>query len=136
MKELNVVIYDFNKKDVKFYDVVPYFCNIFDKSTFKSRHDLKNAVVSKGKQLFWSRCEWEMTIGPWPERSWTCKMYYKTDGTLVNIKDLTEAEQLAYAKETQKIIDSDRKVLDVWVQIESNIELLLDILEPLFVKNK
>lgn len=71
MKTFNVLEYNFNSKKVESYDVIPYFIrrwktdkhlkkNVVDKATFK------NWVISTSQYQFWSRCEYEFLIAPWP----------------------------------------------------------------------
>ena len=133
MRSLNVIMYDFNKKNIIFYNVVPYFVNRFSESVFKNREELKKEVILNGKHMFWSRNEYEITINSYPGRFWLNSNIF-IDGKFVNINTLPELEQLKVAKEVQKIADSEAKIIDVWDQIAANLEILLDILEPNFVK--
>ena len=131
LRSLNVIVYDWNEKKAKYYDVVPYFVTEIGKSRFCTRDELKSKVVSLGKYMFWSRCEWEITVGPWPEREWLNQFIVRN-----NINFSQESEQFKVVKEIQKKINDGRDIIDSWSQIEVNIEILLDILEPIFVKLK
>lgn len=71
MKTFNVLEYNFNFKKVESCDVIPYFVRhwkedkylkkkVVDKATFKEW------VISTSQYQFWSRCEYEFLIAPWP----------------------------------------------------------------------
>lgn len=95
MNKFNVLIWDTNTDRLTTYDVLPYFrkeykeCRKKDKPV--TREQWHQFVKSKGMYMFWSRCEYELIILPWPSKN----------------------------KEVK---------IDVWQQIASNIDLIVDIL--------
>ena len=72
MKKFNVLMWDFNKDDIRHYDVLPYFRESLknNKKLYKIENpdDLKNFVEKESRWMFWSRCEWEMICHGWPVR--------------------------------------------------------------------
>lgn len=102
--KFNVVLYDFNKRDVEFYDVMPYFRNewktekkhtTWSGDLVNNIEALKKWIEEKSRYMFWSRCEYECLIGPWPYR----------EDTLIN----------------------DLKKIDIHDQLMANIDILVDI---------
>ena len=80
MKSFKILLYDFNRKDVEYYDIMPYLvdtykeCNkkknwwMFDDTKHKPEtyEDFKHFVTRTCKNRFWSRCEYEFLMTPWP----------------------------------------------------------------------
>lgn len=95
MKEFNVLRWEINGNKLVPYDVLPYFrreYNELKKSERPTtREQMAEFVKRKGMYRYWSRCEYEIIISPWPNQ------------------------------------DKDVKI-DVWAQIEMNLDLVVDIL--------
>ena len=99
MKQFNVLTFNFNSRGVEFYDVMPYFRNEWrDKKNRKvyykltgdpvdvtDKKTLKDWVIDKSRYMFWSRCEWECLIAPWP---------YREDTLTKELKKIDVHEQL------------------------------------------
>jgi hypothetical protein len=99
MKQFNVLTFDFNGRGVKFYDVMPYFRSEWqDKKNRKvyykltedpvvvtDKKTLKDWVIDKSRYMFWSRCEWECLIAPWP---------YREETLIKDLKKIDVHEQL------------------------------------------
>lgn len=68
MRSWYVYIIDFNTTKLKKYDVMPYFLECAKKQKFKSSdlEKCKKFIRKEGMYMFWSRCEWEVLICPWP----------------------------------------------------------------------
>ena len=67
--KFNVLIYDFNSKKVKSYDIMPYLRRCYkewaDKpSTFE---EFKKFILEECRCQFWSRCEYELVVNSFPE---------------------------------------------------------------------
>ena len=105
MKQFNTILYNFNKRGVEQYDVLPFFRREWndkmnDKTLFTTKEELKKWIIRKSMYMFWSRCEYECLIGPWPYR----------EDTLID--DLVK--------------------IDVHYQINANIDVITDILAEEF----
>lgn len=102
MPEFNVLIWDYNRKQVISYNVIPYFCMEYDRCKKedrpKTREEWREFVKRKGMYQYWARCEYEIIISQWPPR-------VTKDGK-------REAEVK----------------IDVWQQIEMNLDVVVDIL--------
>lgn len=66
----NVLLWGVNNKTLVTYDVLPYFRDEYKKCT-KAKKPITEEqwtefVSSKGMYRFWSRCEYEIIISPWP----------------------------------------------------------------------
>lgn len=73
MKEFKVLEYDFFERRIRAYDVIPYFVrmmdaddDLFDRCLIKDRETLKNWIIRASRYNFWSRCEYEFLMAPWP----------------------------------------------------------------------
>lgn len=96
MREFNVLNWNINTNEVVAYDVLPYFRDCYDKIRKKSerpttKEEWTDFVKKWGKYMYWSRCEYEIIVKPWP------------------------------------LQDKDVKI-DVWKQIENNLDLVVELL--------
>lgn len=97
-QQFNVLTWDFNSDRLKYYDVLPYFRDLFKQKqkTFKlkrvakiiernpdakkyywvptNREELKEFIEKEAMYRYWSRCEWEMIIHGWPKREQSYKL--------------------------------------------------------------
>ena len=149
MTQFNVIQYDFNSNKVVPYDVLTYFRKVwndkkfnFDKSLVTSKEDLKAWIKLVSQYQFWSRCEYECLIAPWPYRQ-------------LRVADFTDEVSEDFNKEynVKLIIDDkivkektvrkndglddtikfeDLKKIDVHEQIMMNIDIITDILAKEF----
>ena len=111
MKQFKVLLYNFNSRQIEFYDVLPYFRMEWRDETKDYRSKLLNDkeafkkwLLNKSMYRFWARCEYECLIAPWPYREDTLE------------------------KELRKI--------DVHSQIKPNIDIVVDILFEEFSSKK
>ena len=69
-KKFNVMIWDFNRRMLTTYDVLPYFREEYKEAKKtdrpKTRKEWEEFVTRKGRYMFWSRCEWEIIVSEWP----------------------------------------------------------------------
>lgn len=73
-QEFNVLEFNFTTRKLDHYDVLPYFrrewkskkYDSFGKSKVKNKAQLKEWIMKAAHYQFWSRCEYEFLIGPWP----------------------------------------------------------------------
>lgn len=80
-KKFHVLNWDFNKDEIEYYDVLPYFRKKLEERIEKSKNDkdgyfkvpksfdeLKKFIENESMYHFWSRCEYEMIVHGWPVR--------------------------------------------------------------------
>lgn len=92
-KKFHVLEYNFMTREIGSYDVLPYFRRMwketnwdaFEKSKVNNKDDLKNWIIRASSYNFWSRCEYEFLMGPWP---------YKEDTLINDLKKIDVHEQL------------------------------------------
>lgn len=110
--KFNVLEYEWNERDIKHYNVLPYFRGIwhgdgynFDKDDVKDKDSLKKWIERTSQYNFWARCEYEFLMAPWPYND-------------KNLKD-------------------DLRKIDVHQQIMMNIDIITDLLyEEFMTKEK
>lgn len=70
MAEFNVILWDINRDELTTYDVLPYFRDEYKVTKKKDRpntvNEWKEFIRQKGMYMFWSRCQYEIIISPWP----------------------------------------------------------------------
>ena len=68
MLEFNVIVYDFNTKKFVPYNVFTYLEREYKEypPKDKSKASLKTWILEKSRYMFWSRCEYEIVLTPWP----------------------------------------------------------------------
>lgn len=95
MKSFNVLTWDFNGKDLTITDVLPYFRDEYKRAKKNERpqtiNEWKEFIKRRGMCRYWSRCEYEIIVSPWPAQNKSVK-------------------------------------IDVWDQINSNIDIIAEIL--------
>lgn len=133
LTKFNVLEFDFNTEKVQPYDVLPYFRNSWNDKFHKeekeeirkskSKEKLKNWIKSQSQYQFWSRCQYECLIGPWPYGSYKMnqklKEFLTSDFNLDNISDSIRLDN---------IITEPMQKIDVHYQIMMNIDIITDIL--------
>ena len=72
-KVFNVILYNWNNNSIEQYNVLTYFRNVweskkynFDKKEVTNKETLKEWIKRVAKYMYWSRCEYEFLIAPWP----------------------------------------------------------------------
>lgn len=98
IQNFNVIVSDFNTKEFKSYNVIPYFIQCYKKAKQKPKtfEEFKEFIKKEGMYMYWARCQYEIVLVHWP---------YKEDNPLDNCKKI-----------------------DVWWQIENNIDLVTRVL--------
>lgn len=78
MSPYYVLLWDFNKKQPEYYDIMPYLINTFNeekKCKFKvfckdgepeTFEQFKEFILNACRYQFWSRCEYEFIMVQWP----------------------------------------------------------------------
>lgn len=114
MTEFNVLHWDFNNDHPTPYDVLPYFRNQYTSYKKKDRPVTKEQwtefIRRNGMYMFWAKCEYEIIVSQWPPR-------YKK---VVRRNPETNAEEVV-----KELIN---KKVDIWQQIEPNIDLIVKLL--------
>lgn len=128
-KVFNVLIFDFNNKKYSYYNILPYFIDSwknkkfnFDKSKVTDKKTLKEWIKRASSYMFWSRCEYEFLIAPWPFVSYKMKEEF----------DKLENTSKEYYDNIINIVLSEMHKIDVHEQIMMNIDVITDILAQEF----
>lgn len=99
-----VLNWDFNRKNVEYYDIMPYLIGTYNEEKtrkFRVFHpsgepttfaEFREFILEASKYQFWSRCEYEVIISQWP---------------------YDENDPLKYSKK-----------IDVYDQIKNNIDVI------------
>lgn len=92
MLVFNVIVYNFNTKKFEPYNIFTYLEREFKKRTFKdmSRDELKKWILDKSQYMFWSRCEYEVILSPWPPIEGIAKKIDVFEQIEMNIDVITE----------------------------------------------
>lgn len=70
MRQFNVIVWDFNKKEFTSYDVIPYLirCYAESKNRPKTLDGIKEFIRLQSMSQWWSRCEYEIILSDWPSQ--------------------------------------------------------------------
>ncbi len=65
----NVITYDFNRRYMVHYDIMPYLISCYESVT-KAEHpktfeEFKQFIIDESRYQWWSRCEYEVIISSW-----------------------------------------------------------------------
>ena len=83
MNKFNVMIWDFNRDKLEYYDVLPYLKRCYERRVEHSKEkdidlnnkyfkvpvtfdEFKEFVKDESRYQFWARCEYEMILHDWP----------------------------------------------------------------------
>lgn len=70
MKEFNVLIFDFNSKSLKYYNIIPYLVDCYYRKPKSKRpssfEEFKEFIKGESLYQWWSRCEYELVITGFP----------------------------------------------------------------------
>lgn len=135
----NVLHMDFSGKEVKPYDILPYFRDCWrskynkeEKAKIKeteSKELLKEWIKNRSLYMFWARTEWEFLIGAWPYGS--KRMYDEFKEFIPTNPNLDTFDNRI---KLDNIIIRDMEKIDVHTQIMMNIDVITDILYKEFFK--
>ena len=131
MKQFNVINYNFNTKKFEAYDVIPYLVRAYKKQVEKNKEypnaeywkvpetfkQFKEFVHKESQYQFWSRCEYEIVLGPWPYVLSPSESYDKSK----------ENDVEAWKEHWKKHLDSCYK-WDVYDQIMMNLDIVTKLL--------
>lgn len=134
MKKFNVLILNGYDKKPEPYDVLPYFRRewrnkrgAFGKEKVKTKVDLKEWILHAAKYQYWARCEYEFLIAPWPfgRKVITEKLQQCIDEK-IDLSDYSNSIKF------YNIIMQDMYKIDIFEQIEMNIDIITGILAEEF----
>lgn len=70
MISYKVLMWDFNRKDIEWYDVMPHFHNEWKRLSTakrpKTREDITKWLKDESMYHFWARCEYEILVDGFP----------------------------------------------------------------------
>jgi len=115
MKEFNVINYNINRKEFISYNIIPYLVSCYDDTKDKpiTFDDFKEFVKKESMYQWWSRCEYEIILSPWPYISSPSERYDKKGEN--DIKAWKEHWN-KHLKECQKI--------DIHYQVMMNLDVI------------
>lgn len=72
IKPFNVIIFDFNSKDFKAYDIMPYLVACYKEEKKNKRpttfDEFKEFVKLNSMYMYWARCQYEVILLDWPNQ--------------------------------------------------------------------
>ena len=118
MKQFNVINYDINAKVFKPYDVIPYLVDCYNKKKNKpvTFEQFKEFVKNESMYQWWSRCEYEIILSPWP--------YIVSPSESYNKERENDVE--AWKEHWKKHLDECEK-WDVHKQVMMNIDVITNL---------
>ena len=115
MKEFNVIVCDFNNKEFKSYNIIPYLISCYHKEDNKPKtyDEFKKFIKNQSLYKWSARCEYEIILSPWPYVSSPSERYDKKGEDDV---EAWKEHWMQYLKECSKI--------DVHHQVMMNIDVI------------
>lgn len=123
MKEFNVIVYNVNSKEFVPYNIIPYLVSQYKKikkDKPKTFDEFKEFVKKESMYQWWSRCEYEIILSPWPYKASPSERYNKKG----------EDDVEAWKEHWKKHLDECKKI-DVHYQVMIN----LDVITTLVMEN-
>ena len=119
MKEFNVIVYNINSKEFKSYNIIPYLVSRYNKKEKKPKtfDEFKEFIKNESMYQWWSRCEYEIILSPWPYVSSPSERYDKKGE---NDIEAWKEHWKKHLKECEKI--------DVHYQVMMNIDVITALL--------
>ena len=119
MKKFNVIVYNINSKQFETYDIIPYLVSQYQKSKSKPKtfDEFKDFVKNESMYQWWSRCEYEIILSPWPYVSSPSEKYDKKG----------EDDIEAWKEHWKKHLKECEKI-DVHYQVMMNIDVITALL--------
>lgn len=118
--QFNVLWWDYNNDHPTPYDVLPYFRRCYESCKKKdmpvTKEQWTEFVRQKGMYRFWGDCNYEIIISQWPPKYKNVKRKNLENGSEEMIKELVS------------------KKVDIWQQIEPNIDLIVNLLMEEYIK--
>ena len=114
-KEFNVINFDFNNKTFKSYNIIPYLLSCYneEKNKPKTFDEFKDFIKNKSMYRWWSRCEYEIILSPWPYTSSPSERY-----------DKKGEDDIEAWKEHWKIHLQECEKIDIHCQVMMNIDVI------------
>ena len=116
MKEFNVIVYNVNSKEFVPYNIIPYLVSRYKKikkDKPKTFDEFKEFVKKESMYQWWSRCEYEIILSPWPYTSSPSERYDKKG----------EDDVEAWKEHWKKHLDECKKI-DVHYQVMINLDVI------------
>lgn len=91
MKIFNVIIYDFNSKSFKSFNIIPCLIREYEdkKLKLKTFKEVKEFITNYSRYQWWGRCEYEIILQGWPSTNVTEKWDVNRQVEL-NIDNITQ----------------------------------------------
>ena len=118
MKEFNVIVYNINSKEFESYNIIPYLVSCYNKKEKRPQtfDEFKEFVRNESMYQWWSRCEYEIILSPWP--------YISSPSERWNKKEEDDVE--AWKEHWKKHLKECEKI-DVFYQIRMNIDVITSL---------
>lgn len=115
MKEFNVIRHDFNNKEFVPYNIIPYlvFQYKIKRDKPKTFDEFKEFVKNESMYQWWSRCEYEVILSPWPYTSSPSERYDKKG----------ENDVEAWKEHWKKHLGECEKI-DIHYQVMMNLDVI------------
>ena len=115
MKEFNVIVYNINSKEFESYNIIPYLVSCYDDTKDKpiTFDDFKEFVKKESMYQWWSRCEYEIVLSPWPYITSPSERYDKKG----------ENDIKAWKEHWNKHLKECKKI-DIYYQIMMNLDVI------------
>lgn len=119
MKKFNVIVYNINDKNFESYDIIPYLVSRYNKTkkekpvTFE---EFKEFVKDESMYQWWSRCEYEIILSPWP--------YVSSPSERWNKEGENDIE--AWKEHWKKHLNECQKI-DVYHQVRMNLDVITNL---------
>lgn len=119
MKKFNVTVYNVNSKEFENYDIIPYLINRYEKAIRKPKtfDEFKEFIKGESQYQWWSRCEYEIILSPWPYLTSPSERYDKKG----------ENDIEAWKKHWKEHLKECKKI-DVYDQVMMNIDIITEII--------
>ena len=117
-KKFNVIIYNINSKEFEYYNIIPYLLSCYkkEKSKPKTFDEFKEFIKNESMYQWWSRCEYEIVLSPWPYTSSPSERYDKKG----------EDDIEAWKKHWKEHLNECQKI-DIHQQVLMNLDIITQI---------
>ena len=118
MKKFNVIVYNINNNKFESYDVIPHLVSQYKKRENKPKtfDEFKEFVKNESLYQWWSRCEYEIILSPWPYTSSPSERYDKKG----------EDDIEAWKEHWKKHLKECEKI-DVHYQVMMNLDVITNL---------
>ena len=117
-KEFNVITYNINSKEFESYNIIPHLLDCYNKKKNKPKtfDEFKEFIKGESMYQWWSRCEYEIILSPWPYTTSPSERYDKKGE---NDIEAWKEHWKKHLKECEKI--------DVHDQVMMNLDVITQI---------